>query len=243
MFRQHETKSKLLSLVESPESYTDLKVKLGITDRAIQQHLSDLQEEGLIEKDSESKYILTPKGLNTLNMLVPTGAFEDLSTLNIVEKATIEKQLKHLYTLFHNISRCVPMLDRKGNFASPHDKEISKFEMVFVVNYDLGSMLLKLAEAMDIETTHKVRVHLKTRRNFDSFALIDQAYESKLEKMKKEIDGSHGFLKMYVTELDNEFKEFEKMNWPGLSRFTRYVRNLIDDMNTAYQAGSSLISQ
>lgn len=62
MLKESSSKERLLSLVESPISYSDLKASLGVADQAIQRHLSDLKGLQLIMKDADGHYILSEKG-------------------------------------------------------------------------------------------------------------------------------------------------------------------------------------
>lgn len=58
------TKRKLIQLASIPISYSELKESLGISDPAIQRHLTDLKKADLIQKGEgkEGKYELTVKG-------------------------------------------------------------------------------------------------------------------------------------------------------------------------------------
>jgi hypothetical protein len=69
MSNKHETKELLLGLAQIPRTYTELKVGAQITDHTIQNHLSDLQNSGLIQKDKDGRYILTPEGVLQLRIV------------------------------------------------------------------------------------------------------------------------------------------------------------------------------
>ncbi|MDG7037451.1 MAG: ArsR family transcriptional regulator, partial [Nitrososphaerota archaeon] len=73
---------KLIRLVIEPRSYSELQRALDISDPAIQRHLRDLTEAGLIEKDKESGlWKLTDKGLEYYDSLQRTEAFQSSSSI------------------------------------------------------------------------------------------------------------------------------------------------------------------
>lgn len=63
--RKERTKDKILDLLTTPKTYTELKETLSVSDPVIQNHLRDLREYGLIRKNSDGLYEITEKGRNT----------------------------------------------------------------------------------------------------------------------------------------------------------------------------------
>jgi len=65
----HEVRRSILKMISSrgSVSYTELTVELGLSTGKLNYHLEEL--EGLIEKNSDRRYVLTPFGKKALNQL------------------------------------------------------------------------------------------------------------------------------------------------------------------------------
>ncbi|MDG7047287.1 MAG: ArsR family transcriptional regulator [Nitrososphaerota archaeon] len=112
---------KLIRLVIEPRSYSELQRALDISDPAIQRHLRDLTEAGLIEKDKESGlWKLTDKGLEYYNLMQRTEALQSSSSIESDTNETYtEKYKEEVIEAADNIVKVLrsshPPLSRMSN--------------------------------------------------------------------------------------------------------------------------------
>jgi DNA-binding transcriptional ArsR family regulator len=86
----HEVRRSILKMISScgNVSYTELTVELGLSTGKLNYHLEQL--EGLIEKNSDRRYVLTPfgkKALNQLNLIKTERSADDEKYVKTAERA------------------------------------------------------------------------------------------------------------------------------------------------------------
>lgn len=75
MFLSEQKIFILKVLLENKRTWTELKSILKVSEKTVYEHLKELQQAGLIEKDSDGKYTLTEKGFD---ILADTSAPENM---------------------------------------------------------------------------------------------------------------------------------------------------------------------
>ena len=215
-----ETKARLLELVERPINYTDLKMKLGITDKAILVHISDLKSAGLIQKDVESgKWILTDEGARYLEAALSTSAIEE--TTNISE-ITISHALSHLRRVlfdFMNDSIFYPRwIERTDKQRA--DSFRQKYSDVIHYGMEIWSLVDRLEHNLKSE---KQKIQLESDTDYSPGCKIS--------------DDADLWMKLIVRDLEEAVKDLEVA---GLPRFSAYLRRLVEHMKDAYAKSVSV---
>ncbi len=89
----HESRRTMLKIINSSEkgaSYTDLMIELGISTGKLNYHLKTL--EGIVEKNKEQKYVLTPLGKRAMTLLASITEKIDPKYKNYVNTARIAQR-------------------------------------------------------------------------------------------------------------------------------------------------------
>jgi DNA-binding transcriptional ArsR family regulator len=86
----HEVRRSILKMISScgSVSYTELTLELGLSTGKLNYHLEQL--EGLIEKNADRRYVLTPfgkKALNQLNLIKTERSVDDEKYVKTAERA------------------------------------------------------------------------------------------------------------------------------------------------------------
>jgi len=99
----HEVRRTILKIIASSESgalYTDLMTELGLPTGKLNYHLGKL--EGIVEKNKERRYILTPLGKQAMNILnsisqnIRSDYEKYVKTAQFAQKNTLHPILKSL---------------------------------------------------------------------------------------------------------------------------------------------------
>lgn len=108
------TKDQILTLVEVPRSFTELKHETGVTDRAVLQHLRDLREAGLVTQIEEhGPWSLTPKGIEKLSQLREAQPALD----RIQKKQVIDAYAKEMLAVVHELGYLEGFYEDTGLFS------------------------------------------------------------------------------------------------------------------------------
>jgi predicted transcriptional regulator len=89
----HESRRTMLKIISSSEkgaSYTELMVELGISTGKLNYHLKTL--EGVVEKNKEQKYVLTPLGRRVMSLLSAVTENIDPKYENYVKTARLAQR-------------------------------------------------------------------------------------------------------------------------------------------------------
>ena len=100
----HQMRRAILKIIDSGAksvSYTELLMELGLSTGKLNYHLEQL--EGLIEKNEERRYVLTPfgrKALNQLNLVKQEISSDDekyVRTAELAQKTSLQPDIRSFY--------------------------------------------------------------------------------------------------------------------------------------------------
>lgn len=187
--RKERTKDRILDLLTTPKTYTELKETLSISDPVIQNHLRDLRGFGLIRKNTDGLYEITEKGKNTRLTLKAEDISRSMSQIDQLllpeDRSKLDPDVRNTliaYGLFLAIERI-------------SDKTTSR-------------------KGIEIHSKAKTRVE-ELRKSLEGYAPeYTQPYERMFEKMPTGIQGATlmlGFTELFKSANHKDLSDASKL--------------------------------